>query len=518
MVDPAVLALRQAAADRLAVLDQHGDLTSHHVRLAAQTVGVSERTAWRWVAARRAAEPMWRKRERFRIDHRLRIRFAYWRGNAAALHRELVEQAEQGGAPAPSLVTVQRALRKDVSRGDRAGLRAGELERRKFDVFLKRPSTYRNAEWEADHVEASVEVDVGDRLAKPWVTWFVDRQYCLIMGVAVTPRFPNREAILASLRASILTEEPYGPAGGLPTVVRMDQGKDFLSSTVQDALGVFGTRVVVLPGYTPYLKGAVETVNGAVKRMLFKGMPRYTHSQTGVNGAVADPDAPALPFEAFVADLLDWVRTWNNSTDHDIDRLNGVSPLDSWLADPTPLQELDRDRLWMFTLEDDRKPRVISTKGVARGKGRHYIADWMVGLVGAKVRVRYMPNHHHEIEVFDAQTGRHLGPAILADQAPPQMIRDVQRARAGRARQLRADLAAAERSRRIRYAAVTRAEPAQPLDMMTVERAKQELGARSDSELAKLARPLVIPLSHPPPEWVRPIEPSPKRELKKDKP
>jgi putative transposase len=101
-----------------------------------------------------------------------------------------------------------------MTRGDVAGLLEGERSRRKFDVFLKRPGTYRNAAWEADHVEAAVEVDVEGRLMKPWVTWFVDTEHCVIVGVAVTPRTPNREAILVALRASILRTPPYGPAGG----------------------------------------------------------------------------------------------------------------------------------------------------------------------------------------------------------------------------------------------------------------------------------------------------------------
>ncbi|WP_407675005.1 Mu transposase C-terminal domain-containing protein [Nocardia puris] len=492
--------------DRLAVLDQYGDLTSEHVRLTAQTLGVAERTVWRWVAARRAATPMVHERERFRLDQQLRIRLAYWRGNASALHRELREQERNGGPPAPSLSTLHRAIRLDVSPGDRAGLRAGERERRRFDVFLKRPSTYRNAEWEADHVEAAVEVDVGDRLVKPWVTWFVDRQHCVIMGAAVTPRYPNREAILAALRASILRTPPYGPAGGLPTLVRIDQGKDFLSGTVQEALGAFAVRVVDLPGYTPHLKGAVETINGAVEDMLVSGMPRYTHAQTGISGAVIDPDAPALPFEVFVADLLGWIDEWNTSTDHDVDRLDGLSPLQSWLADPTPLHEVEPQMLWMFTLADDRAHRKITTKGIARGRGRHYVAEWMVGMVGTTVRVRYMPNHDQEIEVFDAKSGVHLGTAVLSDQASPEMIGRVRRARDRKARRLRSDLAAAEKARRARYAAVTSPEPATRLEAMTVAEAEHEIGEYFEAELAQMSRPFLVPLSAPPPDWVSPVD------------
>jgi hypothetical protein len=132
----------KVAVDRLAQLSEQGCLSSDHVRLTAETLGVAERTVWRWLSARRLETPA-AQRERFRVDDRLRVRLAYWRGNAAALQRELAEQHRAGGPPAPSVSTVQRAILRDLTPGERAGLRRGERERRKFDVFLKRPVSHR---------------------------------------------------------------------------------------------------------------------------------------------------------------------------------------------------------------------------------------------------------------------------------------------------------------------------------------------------------------------------------------
>jgi putative transposase len=503
--DAAGRALREAAVRRLSMLDARGELSSDHVGLIATAVGVSERTVWRWVArARSAAQPP-DERGRFRIDDRLRVRLAYWRGNAAALHRELLAEQNAGGPAAPSLETVQRAIRRDLTPGERAGLRRGERERRRFDVFLQRPSSFRNAAWEADHVEAPVEVEVDGRLVKPWVTWFVDACHNAVCGVAVTPGTPSRESILAALRAAILRTEPYGPVGGLPALVRIDRGKDFLSRTVSEALGAFAVRVVPLPGYTPHLKGTVETLNGAAERMLFAEMPRYTHAQTLASGAPVDPDAPALTFEAFTAEVLAWVDWWNG--EHEMDELDGATPVASWSGDPSPVEDVDPTALWMFTLEDDRKTRKITSKGVGRGRGRYYVADWMVGLVGTAVRLRYMPHHDHEVEVFDTATGEHLGTATLADQASPAQVAALRRTRARKARQLRADLSAAERSRRGRYAAATTAAPVQRLDAVTAEEAGRELAEHGLDELARLARPDLLPHAPPPAGWVLPIDP-----------
>ncbi|WP_431972599.1 Mu transposase C-terminal domain-containing protein [Nocardia sp. bgisy134] len=484
-------------------MSDQGGLSSDHVRLTAETLGVAERTVWRWLSARRMNAPPV-QRDRFRIDDQLRVRLAYWRGNAAALHRELVDQHQDGGPVPPSVSTVQRAILRDLTPGERAGLRGGERARRKFDVFLQRPPAHRNAAWEADHVEAAVQVDVDGILTKPWVTWFVDATHDVILGAAVTQQTPNRASILAALRAAVLRRAPYGPAGGLPGVVRVDQGKDFLSRTVGEAMGAFAVRVVDLPGYTPYLKGTVEAVNRAAEEMLFARLPRYTHRQTQINGAPVDPDQPALTFEAFVAEVLAWIDWWN--TCHQIEALGGVSPLESWLADPTPVHEVDESQLWMFTLEDDRRQRKITTKGVGFGRGRYYVADWMVGLVGTAVRIRYMPNHTGEIEVFAADSGVHLGTAELADAASARTRAAVRRARDRKARKLRADLAAAERARRDRYAASTVAGPAQRLDAMTTAEAARVLADDRCEDMARWARPDLIPLPPPAPGWVMPID------------
>ena len=255
-------------------------------------------------------------RSHFVVTEQMRQRLAFWRGNVAALHRELVEQAEATGERVPSRQTLQRAVERDVSRGDRAGLRHGERARRSYDVFLKRPPGYRNEVWESDHVEAPVEVDVEGRLVKPWVTWFIDVATDVVCGTAITPGPPSRESILAALRAAIALDAPYGPPGGLPGRVRIDRGKDFLSSTVAAVLAGFAVKVVALPPYTPHLKGTVETVNGAADRMFFAGLPRYTGGQRLANGRSVDPDAPALRFTAFVAELLGWVRWWNTEHQH----------------------------------------------------------------------------------------------------------------------------------------------------------------------------------------------------------
>lgn len=145
---------RETAMGRLMALDGRGELTTAHVRAVAQGLGVSLRTVWNWLAVARAEGRLTSvTRPRVLVTGDLRERLAVWGGNVAAVHRELAaEAAAAGGVSAvPSLRSLQRAVRQELSAGERAGLRSGEAARRGYDVYGKRPPTCRNACWEGDH-------------------------------------------------------------------------------------------------------------------------------------------------------------------------------------------------------------------------------------------------------------------------------------------------------------------------------------------------------------------------------
>ncbi|MGW7081415.1 Mu transposase C-terminal domain-containing protein [Streptomyces sp. NPDC054866] len=504
---------------RLLVLDGRGELTTEHVRLAASSAGVSLRTVWRWVEAGRDGRVVPVVRGRFRITPELHARLAGWCGNAAALHRELTAEGERAreegrGAPVvPSLATLHRAIRRDLNAGQRAALVGGERARRRHDVHLRRPRQWRNACWEADHKHVPVEVLLDGELVFPWVTWFIDCATEAILGAAVTPHQPSRDAILAALRIALLRDEesagPCGPMGGLPSLVRIDRGADFLSHTVADALGHFAVPVQSLPPYRPDLKGSIENLNRCAQKMFFASLPRYIHAPStrlrpGARSREADEAAP-LPFAEFVALLLEWVGWWN--TGHTSQALGGLTPLGAWRADPTPIEDVEPGLLCRYTLADDGRLRTLTASGV-RWQNRYYVGEWMHGQAdaGTKVRIRYIPHHNHVIEVFDAVSGGHLGSAHLADAATPAQRKAHRRSKDAEKRRLARALAAASRHTRSRYAAVTEAETPQRLGALTVLEAERDLVEGYGPGLAARALPDLVPPREPPAGWARPVE------------
>ncbi|MFC9810237.1 Mu transposase C-terminal domain-containing protein [Streptomyces griseoaurantiacus] len=490
---------------RLLALRQDQKLTTRHVRLMAESLEVTERTVWRWLAAAErdesaAAEPGARaqSKDRFSVTPEVRRLLALWKGNVAAVHRELISRAAKGeGEPPPSIPTLHRAIQRDLTPGERAGLAGGERAARKHDVFLARPRSWRNHVWETDHVQAPLLVDVDGKARRPWITWFTDCATNAITGVAVTPGDPSRESVLAALRSAVLREEPYGPFGGLPEKVRVDRGKDFLSRTVTAAFDLLDVTVEDLPAYTPHLKGTVEGLNRAVESMFLAALPGYARQPRPGKRASRPKDEVLLGFEDFTVRLLAWTAWWN--TEHRPAPLRGKTPLEAWQDDPTPLRDVPATDLWTFTLED-AGTRTLTTRGI-RFRKRDYVGPWMTGQAGIEVRVRFMPHHDHRIEVYHAATGRYLGSADLADQATGEQISAVRRARAARTRRLKKDL---EASQRERYAAVNQPEAPRRLGALTTAQAEAELTRTADTDLAQLAMPDLIPPAAPPADWRTP--------------
>ncbi|MEU2674663.1 transposase family protein [Streptomyces sp. NPDC007164] len=565
-------ALRAPAVRRLLALRAEHRLTRAHVHTTAQCLDVADRTVWRWLAdatttPATAAAPGARRSGRFEITPELRVLLAYCHGNASAVHRELLARARHastpatppsppadtdtdtgagasgpvapsprpprsalpGGAPlaavplldpVPSLATLLRAVRRDLTAGEKAGYRHGPEAARALDVFATRPRLWRNEVWEADHVQAPLRVDADGTLVHPFVTWFIDCATKAITGLAVTPGTPTRASVLAALRSAIVPTAPYGPFGGLPAHVRFDRGRDFLSRTVTAALTALDSDITVLPPYSPHLKGGIENLNHCATTMLFAALPDYTPKprkppkRPPRKRPDPPPAAPPMTFQAFTTELLSWATWWN--TEHHPESLHGATPLQAWQADPTPLREIPATDLWSFTLEDDARTRTLTSHGL-RFRNRSYLADWMTGQAGRKVTVRFMPHHTHEIEVCDPH-GRHLGTAHLADQATDEQLTALRHARNTRARRLRADAKAAEQLRHERFAPATTPTPALRLNTITATEATRELARYEEADLTALALPDLIPPALPPADWatpqtlkarIRPVAPKP---------
>ncbi|WP_241756765.1 Mu transposase C-terminal domain-containing protein [Streptomyces sp. WAC00263] len=503
--DPAQL--RGPAVRRLLTRRAAGEFSTADVRLVACALGVNIRSVWRWLEIAEDTGSCERKRRiRFEIIEEITELLAFYRGNVKRVHEHLTETAENNGVEPVGLSTLHRAIRRDLTPGFMAAMRDGIPAARGLNPHLRRPLTCRNQVWEGDHKQAPLDVLLPDgKLTRPWVTWFIDGYPGLIQGYAVTPYAAHRGSVPAAMRASILRDEVYGPAGGVPELVRIDRGADFLSKTVTSAFGALDVPVEVVR--SAHLKGGVERLNRTAVTRFFADLPRYAAAQKLDHRRRAGEKDPPLTFEAFVVLLHQWVERHN--TRHVLAR-TGMTPLEAWQADPTPIRDIPREDLDAYMLEDDDRVRWITSRGIEFNK-RLYIGPKGVGRVGTQVRLRWMPHHDHEIEVYIHRSNRHLGTWTLSDQAPKHLVDEVLASREEQERAARKALRSAARRRREKHSSSTHpTEPAQRIGRrMTTKEAVAELKAQPERSRPRRATgPAYEPRIPPAADWVVPGRPA----------
>lgn len=132
---------RRAAAERLRQLADAGQLTARHVRLVVEGCGVSEPTVWRWIGPH-APRADGRSRAGYQLADTDRAAYAFYHGNATAVHRARSSVAEgtapPAGVPVPdslaqgwqgarpvSVHTLRRAFATQLTAAERALWRDG---------------------------------------------------------------------------------------------------------------------------------------------------------------------------------------------------------------------------------------------------------------------------------------------------------------------------------------------------------------------------------------------------------
>jgi hypothetical protein len=125
--------LRCNIVERLAAAQKSAPLSRRLVRDAAAACGVAESTMWRWITR---GGPTPRARRGMVPSERAVELLLQWRGNVAAVHRQLREEGEE----VPSPRTLGRAFERGLSPAQRDFARRGDAAvRDRKDRSLQRP-------------------------------------------------------------------------------------------------------------------------------------------------------------------------------------------------------------------------------------------------------------------------------------------------------------------------------------------------------------------------------------------
>jgi putative transposase len=143
--------LRRSIVERLAAAQKSAPLSRRLVRDAAAASGVAESTMWRWIAS--GGPPRRPRRGAVPSERAVELLLA-WRGNVAAVHRQLVEEGEDVG----SVRTLARAFELGLSPAQRDLARGGDAAVRDRAVYLRYEARFRAECYEGDHKQLSIEV------------------------------------------------------------------------------------------------------------------------------------------------------------------------------------------------------------------------------------------------------------------------------------------------------------------------------------------------------------------------
>ena len=427
----------------------HRRLPDGELARAADFLGVPSPTLSRWVTS--GVPPARRRMPRYDLQRDDEAReLVYEKNTSRSLaHAELVRLR---GENAPSLRTLQRAFRRMPS-GAQAALEQGDDGWRSHQPAERYEAAFRNAHWQADHQDMEIFVKPPgkhEKPVRPWLTVFVDCYSRAIMSYVVSMR-PNQGHVLAGLGAAIRRREGEGPFHGVPGWITLDRGMENVADSVIEAIVMLRmTAMPTLPRH-PEHNGKVERLHWTITSMFLADLPGYTGGAKERNKTLTAGNF-VLPLDVLLEELAKWVRFYNCERPHK--SLDGLTPLDAWNDDPTPISMPPEPMLRRYLLKGEtRKVR----RSVIEFHKRVYIGRELPGHEGRRLEIRYDPNNDFELEIYDGKTW--IETAVQKDRATAAQTDEWIEAHQQIAEQHRRDKAAARRRARRRRNAMVDGSP-----------------------------------------------------------
>ncbi|MGY1961491.1 Mu transposase C-terminal domain-containing protein [Nocardia gipuzkoensis] len=414
---------RRQAMSRFEVLRPHLEddvpLTS-----TAAAAGVPLRTAQRWLHRYRTGglTGLAPTRRRFigrRTDPEL-VRLIEGmalrrpRPSLAAITRRAARAAAQQGWVPVSYTTV----RTIVTALDPAMLTLAHdgaaAFRDTYELVYRRRAERPNVMWQADHTQLDILVVEGGKHRRPWLTVVLDDCSRAVPGYTVNLGAPSALNTSLALRQAIWTKsDPAWPMCGIPEVLYVDHGSDFISGHLAQVAADLKFRVVHSTIARPQGRGKVErffgSINTELPGHLVRGKP---------------VTAPALSLRQLDEAIGRYITDVYHPRVHSE---IGLSPQQAWVADgwlPRMPQDLEQLDLLLVTVAT---PRVVHRDGI-HFQGLRYLHPTLAAYVREPVTVRYDPRDITEIRVF--HKNRFLCKAISPDHSGETIgLKDIQAAR-----------------------------------------------------------------------------------------
>lgn len=181
---------------------------------------------------------------------------------------------------------------------------------------------------EIDHTTLNlfvVDEEDGLPIGRPYITACIDKYSALVPGWHIGFNQGGYESIMLCLQHAFLPKSDYRalygtehdyPVHGLFEKLCIDNGRDFKSADLKNALAELGIIREEMPKETPWFKGSIERYFRSVNQRLLKGKPGYTFENVLALGdydaqkdAVISLSAFLEIFHIFMVDIYPY--TWH---------------------------------------------------------------------------------------------------------------------------------------------------------------------------------------------------------------
>jgi len=350
--------------------------------------------------------------------------------SAAAIHRQVVEIAQEQGWKPPSYERVRQIIKSLDPALVTLAHQGAAAYREEFDLLYRREATHANAMWQADHTPLDVLLlDEAGKPAKPYLTAIEDDYSRMIVGYRLSFQPATALTTALTLRQAIWRkDDPRWSACGIPSVFYTDHGSDFTSKHMEQVAADIGMELVFSEKGVPRGRGKVERFFRSVDQLFLQDVPGYAPKGYGEAEAT-------LTLPDFEQRFRKWLL---EDYHHRVHSETECMPKDRWEKGgfvprmPASLEQLD---LLLLTVA---KTRRVQQDGI-HFQSHRYMDINLAAFVKEEVLIRYDPADMGEIHVF--YQDRFLCRAICAELSDRKVsLKEIEKARSERRKQVRTGL------------------------------------------------------------------------------
>lgn len=243
-------------------------------------------------------------------------------------------------------------------------------------------------------------------IGRPYITALIDRYSRMILGFTITFVPPSWVSVMEALRQAVMPKDELlnsivemtgvsfefdWPCWGSPDRLFVDQGAEFLSSSMAAAEAALNMKLVQMPKARGDLKGKIESWFHSKNQQITHRVEGTTFSNPQKRGKYDPRNLAIIGFEEFKMIVLRWVVDVHNAQKHSG---TGECPIKAWQIGiakvgpkPPPPPELLSPLVGLVV------PRKLLQSGVSYKRLRFNSAEFQA------LRARLPKNSHVEVRL-----------------------------------------------------------------------------------------------------------------------